>query len=273
MVTETLLQHPTRPVLVAINATAACSETLDVAALLAASQGADLEVVYVENANLLRLADLPVTREIDRVSGAVRDIDTRRVLRALGVEARRLREEIARIGRTRAIRSTLRVARGEILSEALGASERVDVTFVHAATRAFAGERLAPQRPPSPSAHAGGGMRRKPVWSLFEGDAQSARALETANKLAGALGCSLRVLILSRGPGEAEKRIEEVRARVGEVEIRTLESGGAHSPLEARAPELRTGRLLVMAKRSAVLGDAAMRRYLESSPVPLAIVA
>jgi hypothetical protein len=41
---------------VAVNAARRCGETLEMAAALAISTGADLEVVYVEDANLLRLS-------------------------------------------------------------------------------------------------------------------------------------------------------------------------------------------------------------------------
>jgi len=276
MVTDRLVHPSTRAVVVAINAAGASSETLETAALLAASEGADLEVILVENANLLRLADLPVTREIDRVSGEIREIDSHRMLRALEIEARHLRQKVAHIGRMRAVRSTLRIARGEILAEALSASARVDVTFVHAGAHAFPGEGLAIRGARSRTAPAGRGAaraaHRKRVWSLYEGGAGSVRALETATKLARALSCGLMVLIPYRTAGEAETRAHEVRTHSGNIEIRFLESSTNRSPLESHMLEPRGSRLLVVATQSPSLEDAATRRYLESLPVPLVLV-
>ena len=274
MATDGTASRPTRPVVVAVNAAGRCADTLEMAALLAAAQGVELEVVYVEDANLLRLADLPVSREIDRISGAIRRIDNRGMMRALEMEARRLRQEIARIERVRAVRSTLRIARGEILAEAFSASERVDVTFVHAASRALPGEHSPAygQVPASAEIMGGtpGGASRKRVWSVFEGGPEGARALATAEKIANALGCGLMVLI---GEGDAESLAREARARVGEVEIRFLERAGNRPALEARTFEPRSSRLLVVSRRSPSLADAATRRHLESLRVPLLIVA
>ena len=277
MATDSVRRHSTRSFVVAINAIGACSETLETAALLAATEGAELEVVFVEDANLLRLADLPVTHEIDRISGAIREIDTRRVQRALEVEARRLQREIARIGDTRAVRATLRIARGEILAEALSASTRVEITFVHAATRAFAGDRLAAHRSSFATAARGTGAvrgaRRKPVGCLYEGGPDGVRALDTAATLARALGCGLMVLIPYRRAEEAEERARELGTRLENAELRFLEVAEDRSAFEARLLEPRNSRLLVVAKTSPSLEGAAARRALESLPIPLVLVA
>ena len=277
MATESIARHATRSFVVAVNATGACSETLDTAALLAAAEGAELEVVFVEDANLLRLADLPVTHEIDRTSGAIREIDTRRVLRALEVEARRLRREVERIGSTRAVRSTLRVARGHIFSEALSASARVEVTFVHAAARAFAGDPRVGHRPTSKSATRRGGVahgaRRQPVCCLYEGGPDGARALATAAKLAKALECRLMVLIPCHRAEEAEARARELATRIEEIELRFFEVAENRSAFEAGVLVPRASRLLVVAKTSPSLQGEAARRALESLPLPLVLVA
>ncbi len=62
-VTDRAPTDTTTPILVAINAARRCGETLELATALATSIGADLEVVFVEDANLLRLAQRP---EINR---------------------------------------------------------------------------------------------------------------------------------------------------------------------------------------------------------------
>lgn len=267
MATESVSQRPIPPVVVAVDASERCAETLETAALLAAREGADLEVVFVEDADLLRLADLPVTHEIDRVSGAIRDIDSRRMLRALGHETRRLRQAVARIEHERAVRSRLRIARGRKLAEALSAAAGVDVTFVHAAAHALSdGNPASGSRPTR-------GPRGKSVWSLFEGGAQSARALDTAAKLAKALGCNLIVLIPRPAAGEAESLAREAGARIGDVEVRFVDISANRAALESPSLQLRRARLLVLARQSPSLEDAQARGYLESLPVPLVLVA
>ncbi len=277
-VTERALADTTTPIVVAINAARRCRETLELATALAASVGADLEVVFVEDANLLRLADLPVTREIDRISGISRELDSRRMLRALHCEARQLRRELARIGRASSVRSTLRVVRGHYLTEALAASASVDLTFVHSARRPLPGEHL-------PSAHAwpvtagvapGRARRaagRKPLWTLFDGSPASGRALTVAAKLARTLACRLVVVLPVSGVDEIERRKREVQIAADKVTLRYLVVADSRLSQLGKAPAPNTGSLLVLARKSSDLEDSAARSYLESLTVPVVLVA
>ncbi len=268
----------TTPIVVAINAARRCGETLELATALATSVGADLEVVFVEDANLLRLADLPVTREIDRISGITRELDSRRMLRALHCEARQLRRELARIGRVSSVRSTLRVVRGHYLTEALAASASVDVTFVHSARRPLPGEHLpiAPVRPIAASAAHGQARRgagRKPLWTLFDGSPASGRALAVAAKLARTLACHLVVVLPVSGVDEIEKRKREVQIAADKVALQYLVVADKRLSQLGKAPAPGASSLLVLARKSPDLEDSAARSYLESLTVPVVLVA
>ena len=268
----------TTPIVVAVNAVRRCGETLELAMALATSVGADLEVVFVEDANLLRLADLPVTREIDRISGITRELDSRRMLRALHCEARQLRRELARIGRVSSVRSTLRVVRGHYLTEALAASASVDVTFVHSARRPLPGEHLpiAPVRPIAASAAHGQARRgagRKPLWTLFDGSPASGRALAVAAKLARTLACHLVVVLPVSGVDEIEKRKREVQIAADKVALQYLVVADKRLSQLGKAPAPGAGSLLVLARKSPDLEDSAARSYLESLTVPVVLVA
>ncbi len=268
----------TTPIVVAINAARRCGETLELATALATSVGADLEVVFVEDANLLRLADLPVTREIDRISGVTRELDSRRMLRALHCEARQLRRELARIGRVSSVRSTLRVVRGHYLTEALAASASVDVTFVHSARRPLPGEHLpiAPVRPIAASAAHGQARRgagRKPLWTLFDGSPASGRALAVAAKLARTLACHLVVVLPVSGVDEIEKRKREVQIAADKVALQYLVVADKRLSQLGKAPAPGASSLLVLARKSPDLEDSAARSYLESLTVPVVLVA
>ena len=278
MATESNESRAGTPIVVAVNATRRCGETLEMAAALAVSVGADLEVVLVEDANLLRLADLPVTREVDRVSGTTRELDSARLQRAMHGEARQLQHELTRIGRATSIRSTVRVVRGQILSEALAASASVDVTFVHGAARGLPGEHLTStlfrRERTDPTRRAGRRPRgRKPVWTLFEGGPASVRALQVAAKLARALECSLMVLVPRSGAEDAEDRKREARAYAEQVELRIVEVAENRALLQERILAPGASSLLVLAKQSSELEDRVMRSYLESLAVPLVLVA
>ncbi len=276
MATEARQSRTHSPIVVTVDATRRCGETLEMAAALATSLGVDLEVVFVEDANLLRLADLPVTREVDRLSGTTRDLDSAQLLRALRCEARQLRHELERIGLATSVQSTLRVVRGQILSEALAASARVDVTFVHGSRRALPGEYLPGRArwPEMPAPGRKSGRRpRMPVWTLFEGGAASVRALQVAAKLAHTTACGLMVLVPYAGDDEAERRKREAQSAVDQVELRFLDVGQKQSLLQGRTLAPGAGSLLVLAKQSRELEDSATLRYLESLAVPLVLVA
>jgi hypothetical protein len=266
------------PIVVAINAARRCGETLELATALASSVGADLEVVFVEDANLLRLADLPVTREVDRVSGTTRDLDSRRMLRALRCEVRQLRRQLWRLGRTTTVRSTMRVVRGHYLTEALAASASVDVTFVHGARRPLPGEHLAstPVRSVAagaargPTGRAGAG---KPLWTLFDGSPASVRALKVAVKLARTLAGNLVVLLPGRGADEIESLKREAQTAADRADLQYLVVAEYRFSQLGQALAPGAGGPLVLARKSPDLEDSAARSYLESLAVPVVLVA
>ncbi|TDJ19289.1 MAG: hypothetical protein E2O65_04400 [Gammaproteobacteria bacterium] len=268
----------TTPIVVAINAARRCRETLEMATALAVSVGADLEVVFVEDANLLRLADLPVTREIDWISGIIRELDSRRMLRSLHCEARQLRRELTRIGRASSVRSTLRVVRGHYLTEALAASASVDLTFVHSARRPLPGEHPPSARarpgtagPALGRAHRAAG--RKPLWTLFDGSPASGRALAVAATLARTLACHLVVVLPVSGVDEIERRKREVQTAADKVTLRYLVVADNRFFQPGKAPAPNTGSLLVLARNSPDLEDSAAQSYLESLTIPVVLVA
>lgn len=271
-VTESARRPVRAPIVVALKAARRCGETLEMAAALAAATGTDLEVVLVEDANLLRLADLPVTKEVDRLSGATRDIDRGSMQRALHSEARELRTKLARLGRASAVRSTVRVVRGQILGEALAASARVDITFMHGAQRMLPGESL---RRGTAMATRGAGVPRRgrrPVLTLFKGGPEGVRTLRVAATLARAIGGGLTTLIPNPGDEGTERYKREAREAVEQADMRFVEGAEGRALMLGRMLVPGTGSLLVLAKHSPELDDAATRDYLEELAIPLVLV-
>lgn len=268
---------PIAPIVVAINAGRRCGETLELAAALAAKVGTELDVVFVEDANLLRLADLPVTREIDRLSGMTRELDSRRILRALHCEVQHLRREILRLGKTTSVRSTVRVVRGHYLTEALMASQRVEITFVHGARRALPGENLpaAPARSEAAGPARAASRRprgRKILWTLFDGSAAGARALKVALMLARTLAGDVVVLVSGSGAEEIEARKQQARIAADGADLQFLAVAENWYSQLGRALAPGSGGLLILAKKDPEQVDAAARSYLESLSVPMVLV-
>jgi len=268
----------TTPIVVAVNGARRCRQTLELAAALATSVGAHLEVVFVEDANLLRLADVPVTREVDRISGMTRALDSRRILRALRCETRQLRRELSRIGKTTSVRATVRVVRGHYLTEALAASTSVNVTFVHATGQPPPGEHLssASVRPFAAGTAHGRVQRRggeRPPWTLFDDSPASHRALAVAVKLAGALACRLVVVLSARDSAEIERRKRAAQTAAGRVELRYLVVPENRFSELSQALAPGAGSLLVLARQGADPEYRAARSTLASIAVPVVLVA
>jgi hypothetical protein len=261
---------------VAVNAGRRCAQTLELAASLAVSAGADLEVVFVEDADLLRLADLPVTCEIDRISGMSRQMDGRSMLRALRCEVQHVRREIARLGRNSLLRASVSVVRGHYLTEALAASARGDVTFVHGARRPWPGDFLASTPVPSmaiggASAHRGRLAARRPLWTLFDGSAASIRALKIALALSRGVPGKL-VVLLAGGGDETESRKREAQTVAGAAHLQFLDVGQDWLSQLPRALAPGADSLLVLARKSPALDDSDARSYLETLSIPVVLV-
>ena len=276
--TESAPSSATTSIVVAVNAVRRCGETLELATALASSIGADLDVVFVEDAKLLRLADLPVTREIDRISGTARDLDSQRMLRALHGEVRQLRRQLSRLDRITSVRSTVRVVRGDYLTEALAASASVNVTFVHGARGPLPREHLPGtplRRVASGAKHGAAGRvgRRTPLWALFDGSPASARALKVAVKLAHTLAGNLTVLVPGGSAEAIESRKREARIAAGRADLQCLGMAGDRLSQLGGALAPGAGSLLVLARESPDLEDAAAQSYLESLSVPVVLVA
>ena len=274
--TETAPDGATSPIVVAVNAVRRCGQTLELATALASHIGADLDVVFVEDANLLRLADLPVTREIDRVSGMTRDLDSRRILRALHCEAQQLRREVSRLDRVASVRSTVRVVRGHYFTEALAASAKVDVTFVHGAGQPFLGNHppgAGPRHGVMGAKGEAAGGKAPPFWIFFDGSPASARALKLASRLAHTSAASLVVLIPWQAGDEFEERKREARQAADTAELQYLVVAGDGLAQLRGALTPRAGGVLVLARKSPALEGDRARAYLESLTVPVVLVA
>lgn len=263
------------PIVVTVNAARRCAETLELALMLAASVGADLEVVFVEDVNLLRLADLPVSREVDRLSGMTRNLDSRCIARALRCEVQRLRREMARLGESSKVRSSLRVVRGHYFSEALAASAGVNVTFVHGARRSFPGlEGTAPR--PHASGTARGQARRTgagvPLWTLFDGSPGAARALEVALLLARTLPGNLLVLISGHDASVIESRKRKARSIAEHSDLQFREVAENWFAQPSRVVSGAAGGLLVLAREDPEREGSPARNYIESLSVPVVLV-
>ncbi|MGB8274208.1 MAG: universal stress protein [Alphaproteobacteria bacterium] len=264
-----------RRILVALDCATECLAALDTAADLALRVDAELEGLFVEDINLVRLAELPFEQELSLATGLIQHLDVatvEREFRAASEEARHgLEERAARSN----LRWTFRVVRGVIETEIGAAEAEADLLVLGRGKRpltrhvrlATAAERLAQlstrpvlllQGPPAPI---------RCVAAAVESTPESERTLAAAVRIHAALeradalaeGAPLQVLCVgatAKAAKEAERQASGVLARANvPARIRVVtDSGTAQIADMVRGSK---GPLLVIPARSSLVGEDA----------------
>lgn len=161
---------------------------------LAARLHAELVAVLIEDINLLRLAELPFAREIDRASAQARALDRAGLAERWRVHASRLQRTLHASARARNVLLSVKVVRGHFLAEALAAAVAQDVLILST------GDGVSQRHGAAP----------KPVWVWYDASAAAERALRTASVLSA--GREL-ALLLPAEPG----RIVELRREAAQI--------------------------------------------------------
>jgi len=165
---------------------------LQVAVRLAAALGAELEGVFVEDINLLRLASLPFSREVRAFSLAEQAISAEGMQRDLRVLARQAEQALAQAAAASGVRCSFRVWRGHTGVENFSASFEADILSLGAGGLRSAYHRALPLL----SAHVPARVVAVETISvLFSDSPQSLKALAAACHLAGTLDAAIRVLL------------------------------------------------------------------------------
>jgi nucleotide-binding universal stress UspA family protein len=221
-----------RRILVALDASAHSLAAVEAAADLAAAMRADMDGLFVEDINLIRLASLPCTREV-RHTASLASLDLEQMERALKAQAAEARQALAAAARRAHVQWSFRVARGRVAHEVLAAAAAADLLTLgklgrsrspqarlgSTALRVLAGSPIALLLVEQWQARARG---LRPVLVVYDGSEGAGHALEAAARLAEAGGVNLTVLLLADDSDA----------------IRDLKLAAAHS-LEGRSIEIR----------------------------------
>jgi len=121
--TETII----RRVAVALDASLQNSQALRVAAEMAASLQVELEGIFIEDINLIRLAELPFTREIRLASMTEETVSLQRMEQELRTLARQQQQKLELVAREKGISCSFSIRRGQVKAELLDAISSVDV--------------------------------------------------------------------------------------------------------------------------------------------------
>jgi len=229
-------------------------------ARLAHRLGAELEGVFVEDSDLLRLSGLGFLREFRPTSQRAERFQAGRIQQELRVMARRAERALAEQAESRGVRWSFRTWRGSIERELLSGVQADILALMRLGAVAF-----QPAR------------RRAPelVSAYFDGSPESARSLETAAELANDNDEIALQVLLAGGPDKAGGELRRQASGIlsnhtGTVTFLELDSDTVTAVLDALHESGSTA--LVMQRDNALLGNTSLRQYLSRLHCPLFLV-
>lgn len=195
--TDPIASLKTKRILVALDTSACGQAALQAAVLLATSIRAELEGVFVEDEDLVRLAGLPFAREIDVSSASARPLRVADMERELRAVSEKTEKAFARALQQLDLAWKFRTIRGAIFRASLDAAGDADMLVIGQHGRSFRGmaaEYLAQKT-----------ARRDRVVAVFDGSNSAYHAIELGDTLARANSSILHVLVIS-SDGEEDAR-------------------------------------------------------------------
>ncbi len=266
-----------RRILVALDTSSASLDALSAAAALAARIGAELEGLFVEDVNLLRLAGLPFAVELSLPSGAGRPmarVDMEAELRALAAQAR---EAMAKAAGPHRVTWSFRVVRGQVTVEVLEAAGGADLLVLGRTARRIGpgpgttARGAAARAPTSVLILAGGGRLVPRMHVAYDGSAAADRALGLAARLDGGPG-TLELIVPAATYSEAEKLAGKAQHRLGWTEPVTWRWAGSARREDVARAASKMGGVMVVGAESAFLRQEGLERMLEEARCPVLLV-
>jgi len=195
-----------RRVLIALDSAARCEVLLDTAARLAGHLRAELEALFVEDADLVRLAGLPFVREVGR-QGAPRGLDPEQMQRVLAGHAAEVERLLGESARRARLQWRFQIARGRLLQELLAASAEGDLVVL--ARRGLQPVEALRRATVAVAAAA-------PVLVVWQDSQAGRHALAAAADIAELESRPLRVLVAASGPSAAARLWQAVQSALGD---------------------------------------------------------
>jgi len=269
-----------RRILVALDTSRHSLAALEAAAELAASLEAELQGIFVEDVNLLRVAGSPVAQEVRYPFVTAARMDRTRMERQLRAQATQARKALRTVCERRQIKWSFRVVRGEVAPEVLEAALEADLLSLGKASRPLVRrERLgstaraaAAQAPSLVLLLRRDAGIEPPVAVTYDGSPTARRALRIAVHLGREKGGYLAVLNLAGTPDE-EERLQAATAdwlRHQGLLIRYRRLMGASVTTLTR--EIQSERSGVLVLSSTILSPEALPALLDEMDCPVLLV-
>ena len=182
-------------IVIALDTGSLCGMAIAAAARLATGMRAELHALFIEDANLRRLAGLPFARELGVTSAQPRRFDVAELDRGIGAQTRQVRRALEAAARELPLTWSLEVVRGDLVAVVLKLTPAADL-LVLGRTR----------RPSFRGLRGANAMRRRErridghvIVALFDGSAAAERVLEAAFLLERRAHGGVRVAIPASG--------------------------------------------------------------------------
>lgn len=271
-----------RRILVALDASSHSAAALEAAAELASRYGAELQGLYVEDVNLLRLAQLPFAQEVGQFTAIRRQLDVQEVRRQIRGQTGRIRRMFEVTTRRTRVRWSFQVTRGTVVNEVLDAASDVDAlvlgragwSLVAPGRMGSTARAVLAQAPGLAMIVPRGGCLGPPFLVLYDGSALAEKALDVAAALMTKEDGPLTVLLLAEHPERLEPLRAQVHAWLGERDLMLRYRSLSKANVPDLVNTLHTERCgtLVLPSRSEILSARTLQAVLDQVEVPVLLV-
>jgi nucleotide-binding universal stress UspA family protein len=271
-------------ILVALDASPHSLAALEAAVDLAARFEAELSGLFVEDENLLRLAELPFVSEIGIFTATRRRIDGEEMERQIRVQSRRVRRVFTLTTERAHVKWSFRVARGTVLAEVLSAASEADVLVLGQAgwsllQRGRLGSTvrgILPEQFGLALVLKEGTCLGDPLAVVYDGSPVAERALIAADALRRHpdKDRALIVLLLAKEPQRAQTLQSQAASRLADRNAAAIYRSltGANALWLADILQAEGCGMLVLPARSSALQDSVLVELLEHLDLPVLLV-
>lgn len=271
-----------RRIMVALDGSTHANAALDAAVALALQLHADLEGVFVQDADLAKLAALPVGREIQFLTGEGRDF-TVEALAAQNSEQESCAKRAMAAAAARArVSHAFRVVRGRVSAEVINAAGRADLLVVGVGstlpggrTRLGGTARAMAEHAPLPVMISKPGARRagRPLV-IYDGSADAEHALQAAMRTFSTGDRGIAVLIDADDGARLQTLRKHVADRLASLGLPgSIIDGADPAPDQlCRLAADADANLLVIPASSRAVAGARRQRVLEAIACPVLFV-
>ena len=272
-----------RRIVVALDASPHSYAALEAAVRMAAHFGAELLGLYVEDINLLRLAELPFVREVGSFSTASRRVETQDLERQLRLRTMAIQRRFVSLATQQRIQQTFRVTRGKVVPEIRQAAAEADVLIVgRAGWSQISRRRLGSTARAAYSDDTPGltlilqdGTRLGiPILVIYDGSPLGQKALDIAAALMQTRAGPIHVLLLANGQMRVPGLQADVTERLKEYGIEGRYRALTESNVAklARAIQNEASATLIIPAKITLLQEDALLSLLEEVDIPILLV-